>query len=107
MATIISDELDDTVEQTAQVALTSLCGSHLAGTTAMPNVLFPTCYQGDLMWKQCLEAVSNPKGPHFHAGMTAMAEYAQYSFNLVHTTAKTIIQQRLSMVTYDKHHIAI
>jgi hypothetical protein len=32
MAFIISVKLDDTVEQTAQVTLTSLCGSHLADT---------------------------------------------------------------------------
>jgi hypothetical protein len=38
------------------------------------------------VWKQCLEAVSDPEGPHFHAGMAAMAEYAQYSFDLQHNT---------------------
>jgi hypothetical protein len=32
MATVIEVELDETVEQTAQVALTSLCESHLAVT---------------------------------------------------------------------------
>jgi hypothetical protein len=42
MATIISVELDDTIEQTAQVTLTSLCGSRLADTAVMPIVLFLT-----------------------------------------------------------------
>jgi hypothetical protein len=79
MATVIGVELDETIKQTAQVALTSLCESHLADTAAMPIVLFPIHNQEDPMWKQCLEAVSNPEGPHFH---TSMAEYAQHMFNL-------------------------
>jgi hypothetical protein len=33
-------ELDETVEQTAQVALTSLCESRLADTATMPITLF-------------------------------------------------------------------
>jgi hypothetical protein len=41
MATIIGVELDETIVQTAQVALTSLCESRLADTTVMPIALFP------------------------------------------------------------------
>jgi hypothetical protein len=76
MTTVISVELDDTVEQTAQVTLTSLCGSCLTKMVMMLITLFPTRYQGDPMWKQHLEFVSDPEGPHFHAGMATMAEYA-------------------------------
>jgi hypothetical protein len=72
----------NTVEQTTQVALTSLFGSCLTNTAVVPITLFPTHCQGDPMWQQCLEAISDPEGPYFHAGMTAMAEYAQYSFDL-------------------------
>jgi hypothetical protein len=82
MATVIVVELDETVKQTAQVALTSLCESRLANTVAMPIALFRTRNQEDPMWKQRLEAMSNPKGPHFHAGMAALAGYAQHMFNL-------------------------
>jgi hypothetical protein len=39
-------------------------------------------YQGDPMWQQHLEAISDPEGPHFHSSMAAMAEYVRYSFNL-------------------------
>jgi hypothetical protein len=106
MATVIGVKLDDTIEQTAQVALTSLSGTHLADTATMPIVLFPTRYQGDLRWQQRLEAVSDPEGLHFYVGMAAMAEYAQYMFHLEHTTTRTIIQQRLSMAAYDECHIA-
>jgi hypothetical protein len=76
MATVIS------VEQTAQVALTSLCETRLADTATMPIALFPICNQEDPVWKQRLEAVSNPEGPHFHTGMAALAGYAQHLFNL-------------------------
>jgi hypothetical protein len=52
MATIISVELDNTVDQTAQVALTSLCGSRLANNAMMSIMLFPVHYRGDPVW-QC------------------------------------------------------
>jgi hypothetical protein len=76
MATVIGVELDETVEQTAQVALTSLCETRLVNTAAMPIVLFLIRNQEDPVWKQHLEAVSNPEGPHFHTGMAALAGYA-------------------------------
>jgi hypothetical protein len=107
MATIIGVELDDTVEQMAQVALTSLCGSRLANTAVMSITLLLAHYWGDTMWYQCLEAISDPEGPHFHAGMAAMAKYVQYSFDLHHTTTRTVIQQRLCMAAYEECHIAI
>jgi hypothetical protein len=75
MASVIGVELDDTVEQTAQVALTSLCGSCLADTAAMPIALFPVCYQGDPVWQQRLQAISDSEVPDFHAGLAAMVEY--------------------------------
>jgi hypothetical protein len=105
IATVIGVELDYTVEQTAHVTLTSLCWSRLADTAAMPITLFPVHYHGDPMWQQHLEAISEPEGPLFHASMAAMAEYAQYSFDLQHTTAKTITQQCLCMAAYDECHI--
>jgi hypothetical protein len=92
MATAIDIELDDIVDQMAQVILASLCGSCIANTVAMPIVLFPIRYRGDLVWQQCLEAVSDPEGPHFHTDMASMAEFVQYSFNLQHNTSKIVIQ---------------
>jgi hypothetical protein len=103
MATVIGVELNETVEQTAQVALTSLCESRHADTSAMPIALFLICNQEDPMWKQRLEAVSNPKGPHFHAGMAALDGYAQHMFNLEASTARTVIQQRLHLGSLEQH----
>jgi hypothetical protein len=40
MTTVIGVKLDETVEQTAQVALTSLCETCLTDTAAMPITLF-------------------------------------------------------------------
>jgi hypothetical protein len=34
------------------------------------------------MWQQCFEAVSNPEGPYYHAGMVMLPEYTQRMFNL-------------------------
>jgi hypothetical protein len=90
MGTVIGTELDNTIEQAAQLAVTSLCESRLAATTVKPIALFPIYNQGDPEWKQHLETMSDPKGPHFHAGTAAMAEYAQYSFNL-HATSPGLL----------------
>jgi hypothetical protein len=76
MATIIGVKRDETVEQTALVALTSLCESRLADTAVISITLFPIHNQEDHVWKQRLEAVSNLEGPHFHAGMAALVGYA-------------------------------
>jgi hypothetical protein len=89
--TVIGVELDKTVEQTAQVALTSLCESRLTDTAAMPIVLFPIRNQEDPVWQR-LEPVSNPEGPHFHAGMAALARYAQHMFYLQASTGRTVMR---------------
>jgi hypothetical protein len=51
MATVIGVELDETVEQTTHVTLTSLYESRLVDTTAMPIALFLIRNQEDLVWK--------------------------------------------------------
>jgi hypothetical protein len=51
MATVIRVELDETVEQMAQVTLTSMCESRLGDTAAMPIALFLICNQEDPVWK--------------------------------------------------------
>jgi hypothetical protein len=103
MATVIRVELDETVEHTAQVALTSLCETRLTDTVTMPSALFPICNQEDPVWKQCLEAVSNPEGPHFHAGMTALAGYVQHMFNMQASTGRTVMWQHLHSSSLEQH----
>jgi hypothetical protein len=44
--------------------------------------------------------VSNLKGPHFHVGMTLLARYTQYLFNLQHNTTMTGMQQRMLLTAY-------
>jgi hypothetical protein len=79
---VIDSELDTGVELMAHIALTSLCEDHLAATAALLIALLPIQDQENPIWQQRLEAVSNLKGPHFHARMTSLARYAQYLFNL-------------------------
>jgi hypothetical protein len=95
--TAICVEMDETVEQAAHVALTALCESRLNDTAAMPIALFLIREQEEPMWRQCLQDMTDPEGPHFHVGMAAMTKYVQYMFNLQWNTAKTVIQQRLRM----------
>jgi hypothetical protein len=103
IATVIGVELDETVEQTAQVALTSLCETRLIDTAVMPITLFPIRNQEDPVWKQRLEAVSDPEGPHFHVGMAALAGYAQHIFNLQASTGRTVMRQHLHSSSLEQH----
>jgi hypothetical protein len=103
MTIVIGVKLDETVEQTAQVTLTSLCESRLTDTAAMPIALFPIHNQEDPVWKQRLEAVSNPEGPHFHAGMAALAGYAHHMFNLQASTGRTVMRQHLHSSSLEQH----
>jgi hypothetical protein len=108
IGTIIGSDLNNTVEQTALVALTSLGESRLAATAEVPAVLFlirnqEDHNQGDPERQQRLVDMSDTEGPHFHTGVAEMAKYAQYLFNLQHNTIRTIIQQRLLLIAYEQH----
>jgi hypothetical protein len=99
---VLGSEPDTDVELMAHIALTYLCEDHLAATAALPITLLPIQDQENPIWQQRLEAVSNLKGPHFHAGMTSLARYAQYLFNLQHNTARTGMQQRTCLTAYQE-----
>jgi hypothetical protein len=101
--TIVSVELDELVEQAVHIALTALYESSLDDTTAMPITLFLICEQEEPMWRQHLQDVTDPEGPHFHTGMAVMTKYAQHMFNLQWNTIKTVIQQRLRMTFLEQH----
>jgi hypothetical protein len=47
--------------------------------------------------------VSNPEGPHFHAGMAALAGYAQHMFNLQASTGSTVMRQHLHSSSLEQH----
>jgi hypothetical protein len=79
---IIDSEPDTGIEMMAHIALTSLCEDRLTATATLPIMLLPIQDQENPVWQQRLAAVSDLKGPHFHAGMTSLARYAQYLFNL-------------------------
>jgi hypothetical protein len=97
---IIGSEPDTSVKLMAHITLTSLCEDRLTATAALPIALLPIQNQENLVWHQRLEAMSNPKGPHFHARMISLARYAQYLFNLQHNTANTGVRQRTHLTAY-------
>jgi hypothetical protein len=51
--------------------------------------------------------MSNLEGPHFHVGMTSLARYAQYLFNLQHNTARTDMQHRTRLMAYKESATAV
>jgi hypothetical protein len=99
---IIGSEPDTGIELMAHIALTSLCEDRLATTAALPIALLPIQNQENPVWQQHLEAVSDLKGPHFHAGMTSLAKYAQYLFNLQHKTTRIARQQCTHLTAYEE-----
>jgi hypothetical protein len=72
---VISSEPDTGIELMVHITLTSLCEDHHAATAALPMTLFPIRNQENTVWQQCLEAMSNFMGPHFHTEMTSLAKY--------------------------------
>jgi hypothetical protein len=86
----------------AHITLTSLCEYRLAATAALPIALLLIQNQVNPVWQQCLEAVFDLEGPHFHVGMTSLARYAQYLFNLQHNTTRTGMQQRTRLTAYEE-----
>jgi hypothetical protein len=97
---VIGSEPNTGVELMAHMALTSLYEDRLAATAALPIVILPIRNQENPIWQHCLEAVSNLRGPHFHAGMTSLARYVQYLFNLQQNTARTGMYQRMYLTAY-------
>jgi hypothetical protein len=79
---IIGSEPDTGVEMMAYITLTSLCEDRLAATVALPIALLLIQNQENPIWQQRLKAVFELEGTHFHTGMTSLARYAQYLFNL-------------------------
>jgi hypothetical protein len=106
LESVFSSEPDTGVEMMAHIALSSLCEDRLATTSALPMVLLPIWNQENLIWQQYLEAMSDLEGPHFHTGMTSLARYVQYLFNLQHNTSRTGIQQRMHVTAYEEHTTA-
>jgi hypothetical protein len=95
-------EPDTGIEMMVHIALTSLCEDHLTATAALPIALLLIWDQENTVWQQRLAAVSDLKGPHFHAGMASLARYAQYLFNLQHNTARTGMEQHTSLLAYEE-----
>jgi hypothetical protein len=97
---VIDSEPDTGIEMMAHIALTSLCEDHLTATATLPIAVLLIRHQENPVWQQRLAAVSDLKSPHFHVGMTSLARYAQYLFNLQHNTARTSMQQRTRLMAY-------
>jgi hypothetical protein len=79
---VTGSEPDTTVDMMVHIALTSPCEDRLAATAALPITLLLIRNQENPIWQQPLEAAFDLKGPHFQSGMTLLARYVQYMFNL-------------------------
>jgi hypothetical protein len=99
---IIGSEPNTGVERMAHITLTSLCEDRLTATATLPISLLPIQNQENPIWQHCLEAMSDLKSPPFHVGMTSLAMYAHYLFNLQYNTARTSMQQCMRLMVYEE-----
>jgi hypothetical protein len=76
LGSIIGSEPDTGIEMMVHIALASLCEDRITTTVALPIALLLIRNQENPIRQLCLEAVSDLKGTHFHAGMTLLARYA-------------------------------
>jgi hypothetical protein len=81
LGSIIGSEPNTDVEMMAHITLTTLCEDHLTATAAL-SITFLLIQNQNPIWQQCLETMSDLEDPHFHTGMTLLARYMQYLFNL-------------------------
>jgi hypothetical protein len=102
LRSVIGSQIDTGIDLMAHIALTSLCEDHLVATAALPIALLLIHNQENPVWQQCLEPMSNLKGPHFHTGMTSLAKYVQYLFNLQLNTARTTRKQCTHLMAYEE-----
>jgi hypothetical protein len=102
LGSIIGNEPDTGVERMAHISLISLRKDRLSATAALPIVLLLIQNQENPIWQQHLEAMLDLKSPHFHAGVTLLARYEQYLFNLQHNTAWIGMQQRTRLTVYEE-----
>jgi hypothetical protein len=102
LGSVIGCEPDTGIDMMVHIALTSLCEDRLTATAALPIALLPIRNQENPIWQQCLEAMSDLEGPHFHAEKTSLAKYAQYLFNLQHNIARIGMQQRMRLMAYEE-----
>jgi hypothetical protein len=103
---VVGSEHDTGVEMMTHITLTSLCEDRLAAIAALPIALLLIQNQENPIWQQCVEAMSDLEGPHFHVGMTSLDRYAQYLFNLKHNTARTVMQLCMHLTAYEEHTAA-
>jgi hypothetical protein len=76
LGSIIGSEPDTGIEMMVHIALASLCEDRITTTVALPIALLLIRNQENPIRQLCLEAVSDLKGTHCHAGMTLLARYA-------------------------------
>jgi hypothetical protein len=106
LGSVIGSEPNTAIEMMAHATLTSLCESCLTAIAALPIVFLLIQNQENPVWQQCLEVVSDLKGPHFSAGMASLAKYMHYLFNPQHNTTRTGMQQRMRLTAYEEHATA-
>jgi DNA-binding transcriptional MerR regulator len=82
------DDLDDTLERAAHLALTEFCECHLLVLGDTVIILLPVWNEGNTVWSERVTALSDSEFPTYLADWALTARYAQHvSFLLQEVTA--------------------
>jgi hypothetical protein len=99
---VIGNDMDDTMEKAAHMALTALCSQNMPATAGMPISLYPIQDRSDPKWKARMDEASNVFQDHHHSAWAYMASYAQHLFQLQHDTQCIIAGQWCYLGSYAK-----
>jgi hypothetical protein len=72
------DDLDNTLERAAHLALMEFCERHQLGLDGTAIILLPIRNEGNMVWSERVAAVGDPERLIYHAGWTFMTRYAQH-----------------------------
>jgi hypothetical protein len=87
--TATGDDLNDTLERAAHLALAKLCERDLSGLVGTAIALFPVQNEGNMAWSEHLAAVGNLERSAYHTGWAFTPRYAQHMSSMFQEVAAT------------------
>jgi hypothetical protein len=87
--TATDDDLNDTLERAAHLALTKLCERDLSGLVGTAIALFPIQNEGNMAWSEHLAAVGDLERSAYHTGWAFKPRYAQHMSSMFQEVVAT------------------
>jgi hypothetical protein len=94
------DDLYDTLERTAHLALTELCERHLPVLDGTAIALLSVWIEGNTVWSEHMAVVGDHELSTYHVGWALTSRYAQHVSSLLQEVMVTGAHQRLRLEEY-------